>query len=191
MKHKKIVLIALVICVISVGVYIMYDDHRENIAREREANFHEEAIEMFWDNENLFEQVKEHFLALPTDAISYPALSVTIYYDSGNDCIRIANQDQGWYENLVIEDEFEQHLLSLAIELRPMLMYISYYPSGYDVEGVEKKIIKFQLYNGISPKGVIYREISNEEEITEKLQGFAASTHLKGNWYYYEEVPGV
>ena len=188
MRKIKITAIILAVCVIVCGMSILFNDHKQNIEREKEANFHIEAIEKFWGNEELFEQIIEHFLAMPDNVISDPALSVTIYYDRDNDCISIADQNQGWFENLVIDDEFEQNLLSLGRKLTPMSMSIRYM---FDAERAENKAIKFELDGGIKRKGILHIVTGSEDEINKKLPGIGTLTFLKESWYYYEELLGV
>ena len=180
MKHKKMIVVVLALCVISAGVFMVYKNHQDKLAREREANFYISAIDAFWDNEELFEQVKDHFLALPNSIYSF-----NFYYNNDRNCFIETYND---YE---IGSDLERSLLDLHAKLEPARMNIFFGP--YNEQLIEKKIV-FLLNMGISRKGIIYlvnENSSNEEELKNRFSGYAVLYHLEGNWYYYEELPGV
>ena len=177
MKHKKMIVVVLALCVISAGVFMVYKNHQDKLAREREANFYISAIDAFWNNEELFEQVKDHFLALP-DNITL----LTVFCDRDNDQVVLP------YQAFKISVDFESSLLALATELQPMQMYVFY--SVYDAMNIEKNVIEFHLNSGIMRKGIVY-VMNNDAEGYKYKNGLAKCQHLERNWYYYEELPGV
>jgi hypothetical protein len=171
------IVVVLALCVISAGVFMVYKNHQDKLASERDANFYNLAIGAFWENKVLFEQVKEHFLTLP-DNITL----LTVFCDRDNDQVVLP------YQDFKISEDFENSLLSLANELEPMQIHVFF--SVYDAMNIEKNIIEFHLNNGIMRKGITYVMNNDAEEYRYK-NGLAKCQHLEGNWYYYEELPGV
>jgi len=172
MKYMKIIAITLVGSVLVLGVFIMIYNLKEKSERERNSNFHKEAIEKFWGNEDLYEQVKAQFLVLSDDLTSH-----TFYFDSTSGKFIAA------YGNFTISDDLQKCLLDLFHGLEPMSVRIIY---GERIA----KSIKFELDGGIRRKGIVYTANSSEEEI--KNQTWISSyQYLKNNWYYYEEMAGT
>jgi len=189
MKYRKIIVITLVICVIAVGVFIVFKNHQGKIKRENEANFYIVAIEKFWENEDLFEQVKDYFLALPNDMIGPTALGVTLYYN--RDIGQVVFPDKDRYippQDIIISEDFELSVRNLSLNLEPKSIQIQY--TSYrmlEAKRVEDKTIKFEFRDRLGYKGIIYVMGTAEEEIKNR-QGYQ---FLKENWYYYEQPAGV
>jgi len=179
-QYIKILTIILLICIIvgSMFVFTGCDKDKEG------ADFSMEAIKKFQDNENLFEQVKENILKNIPDNITF----VTLYVDKSNHVI--AKNGASVYNDLSFDESFKESLLRLSAELKPMSMDIDY--DIYDAEGMENKTIKFHLSTGsIRGKGIVYITNNDGEDLKEKLRGLSVLSHIKGNWYYYEELGGV
>jgi hypothetical protein len=126
MKHKKTIVITLIICIIVAGAFILY--HKKKIEREIEANFYKVAIESFWENEDLFEQVKEYFLALPKDVVL-----ATIYCDKKDNIIVM--DGSSYYQELKISEGFKEALSKLFMKLKPMKRHIQYVERDYMYNG--------------------------------------------------------
>ena len=189
MKYKKIIVIVMAVCVVAVGVFVVYKNHQEKIELEKEANFHIAAIEKFWDNEELFEQVKEHFLALPDDMIGSTALGVTLYFDRKTGHIVFPDKDR--YvppQDITISKDFGLSVQNLSFNLEPMSIHIQYTSHRMlDAKRVEDKTIKFEFKDRPGYKGIMYVMGTVEEEIKDR-RGYQ---FLKENWYYYEQPAGV
>ena len=186
MKYRKIAAIFTVVCIIVIGGIIMSQIYRQKLQENKEgelkwaaeANKQEEIIDKFWENEDLFEQVKEHFLAMPEN-ITF----ATIYRDRDDSIV--AMNGTGYYQELKIDEGFEQSLSDLAKELKPMSMNIQYYL--YDKRDKGNREIIFRLWGGLMPKGVIYLPGSSERKL--KNEGLRTCQKLKDDWYYFEERP--
>ena len=169
MHHARVIVIIVVCLAIVGGVFVIFK--KANQPRDYysiENNFEIKAIEQYWNNKDLFEGAKECFISIPDD--------INIYRDNNNILVK-----DRLYEDAIIDEDFERILLSLFEKFN--LMDTIYY-------WADDKVIKFELSGAIKPKGIVYIECSNEEEVKNKL-ALTKCQYLEENWYYYEQPAGV
>ena len=175
MKRNKVIVIIIAICIIVMGVFILFKKANQPI----EPNFYEKAIEQYWNNEDVFEEAKEYFLTMSDD--------IYIYRDNDNKNNILAKD--GSYDDVEINVDFERILMSLFEEFTLMNKIYKVDAVLYGMD-VEDSFIKFELTGAIKPRGIVYIVSSSEEEVKNKLV-LTKCQYLKVNWYYYEQPAGV
>ena len=179
MKHKNIILIALVICVIIVGVFIIFNKRTQPV----NPNLYKKAIEQYWNNEDLFEEAKEYLINMPNDIYIYRDIN-----DKNN--ILIDAIKDGLYRDIEIDEDFDRIFVRLFEEFDSMDAIYKMDAILYGMDNVEDTFVKFELTGVIQSKGIVYIVSSSEEEVKSKLV-LTKCQFLKENWYYYEEPGGV
>jgi len=171
MHRVRVITIIAVVCVIFVGVFMLFKKmDQNNPAQNRyiDSNFDKKAIEQYWNDKDLFEKAKEYFISMPND--------INIYRDNNS----ILAKDK-LYEDVIIDEDFKSNLLILFKNFNSM--NIIYY-------WADNKMIKFELTGVIQPKGIIYIEGTNEEEVKNEYV-LVKCQFLQENWYYYEQPAGT
>jgi len=170
MKKRDVVPIAILIIAVVAIVIVNKVTNKPVIPGENPINpdFYIEAIEKYWENKELFDDVKEYFLTF----------SENVYIYRRDGALLIKNLS---YEDVEIDEDIEMKLISLFDKFSKM-NFASYL--------ADEGIVDFELSSPIKEKGVIYIVADSEEEVIEKCN-FVKCQYLEENWFYYEDFPGV
>jgi len=176
MNKKMLITGIKIICIIAVSVFFVFEVHKSRIEQEFEKE--KIIIKVFWENEDLFEQVKDQFIA-PQNNYFYA------YYD------RRSGHFLAPRNGHEIGGDLGESLLNLYTEIKPPRMKVGY--NIYYEYGNEKEIT-FLLNAGIKPKGIVYltnKDHISEEELKKQFRWYDVLCQLKNDWYYYECLPNV